>query len=52
MTWRLGWYPWNDPGSAAQEQTEEMLAREDRWLFEERVAPEFEQEETDDGQSE
>ena len=48
MTWRLGWYPWNDPVSRAQERTEEMLAREDRWLCEERVAPEPEKEEADD----
>ena len=29
MTWRLGWYPLNDPVSRAQERTEEMLERED-----------------------
>jgi hypothetical protein len=29
MSWHLGWCPWNDPVSAAQETTERMLAREE-----------------------
>ena len=29
MTWHLGWCPWNDPVSDAQERTEAMLRRED-----------------------
>ena len=49
MTWSIGWCPWNDPVSRAQEQTEEGLRWDDKWLCDERIAPEPEKEETDDG---
>ena len=35
--WNLGWYPCNDPVSAAQERTERMYEREDEELRREAV---------------
>ena len=51
MTWRLGWYPWDDPVSSQQERTEAMLEREYPELFgrtQQETRSEKDQEETDD----
>ena len=49
MSWNIGWCPWGDPVSRAQERTEEMYRREYPELF--RVTQqEPKDEETDDSE--
>ena len=51
MTWHLGWYPYNDPVSRAQERTERMYEMEDAELKERIAAERFGEHERSDNES-
>jgi hypothetical protein len=48
--WSLGWYPYNDPVSRAQERTERMYEREDEALRERIAAERFDEHEWSESQ--